>query len=126
MICTTINSNTLISYKNIVIDNNGKFIEINDIQDKPNVVFNNISLPYTFIMYDPDLNVIHWLIVNGNTVINYNINSKQLPKNETHRYIFRLYSGIPANLNIDNITVDKIFKNLKLIDQKYITTRVMG
>lgn len=113
---------TFISYGDIVVDNKGTFINIDKTIRKPYVRFKNIPLPYTFIMFDPDAPrgvFIHWLIVNGKTVIDYI--PPNPPKNETHRYVFKLYSGIPENIKTKNL--NEMFKNMKCIDIKYFTTK---
>lgn len=115
---------TFITYKNIIVDN-GRYIDITKTQEKPLVSFQNISLPYTFVMYDPDAPngvFIHWLIANGKTIIDYI--PPNPPQKETHRYIFRLYKGIPKDIHTKQIIkkIDDIFNGMKYVDQKYFIT----
>ena len=120
------NNSTFISYKNIIVDNKGRYIDINKTEEKPNITFRNISLPYTFIMYDPDAPqgvFIHWLIANGKIIIDYI--PPNPPGNEIHRYIFRLYKGLLPSLSKNTIkksNIDEIFKDMKCTDQKYFIT----
>lgn len=113
---------TYINYNNVIVDNTGRFIDIEKTRNKPNVILKHISLPYTFIMYDPDAPnkfFIHWLIINGKTIIDYI--PPNPPKNETHRYIFKLYEGIPENVKTKNF--NELFDKMKCVNKKYFKTK---
>lgn len=123
------NTGTFISYKNTIVDNNGRYIDINKTKEKPIISFQNISLPYTFVLYDIDAPrgiFIHWLIANGQTIIDYI--PPNPPQKETHRYIFRLYKGTPKDIDIkDTIKkIEDIFYDMKCVDQKFFITNNLG
>lgn len=106
-----------------------QYIQINKTKKEPFVQF-DINKPYVFIMYDSDSHYLHWLIVNGKTIIPYigpDTGLYTSQNNEIHRYVFSLFSGnitrsILQNNSRINFNFDNFTNELQLITQNYFTT----
>lgn len=104
-----------------------QYIQINKTKTEPFVQF-DINKPHVFIMYDSDANYLHWLIVNGKTIIPYiGPHIGQYQNNEIHHYVFSLFSGnisrsILQNNSRINFDFDNFTNELQLITQNYFTT----